>query len=249
MDFMRFIFWFVRKDILSSCYFLLLGLLFAALFPVIVGWYAYKRTPFLSVGGGSITSALYFAIDFFDLCVMAMLSGIFLIGMNVQTEKADGSFRTLLALPLPREQLFWARVLTAVFWGVALVTVGYLCVWFMQYLGFFSDDPLIALIARPDFFALLLALDLLLAVIFVGLSLLAGGRFILVALVVLFLMPSLVAKVFLNRMITGLDKWSVMPVVIETLSRMSNLAFLIIALSLLLGFVMSTIFKRKKAYL
>jgi len=243
---MRFIFWFVRKDILSSRHFLLV-LLFAALFPVMVGWYAYKRTPFLRVGGGSTTPALYslyFATDFLDLCAIAMLSGIFLIGTNVQTEKADGSFRTLLALPLSREQLFWARVLTAVFWGVALVTVGYLCVWFMQYLGFFSDDPLIALITRPDFFALLLAFDLLLAVIFVGLSLLAGGRFILVALVVLFLMPSLVAKVFLNRMITGLDKWSVMPVVIETLSQMSNLAFLIIALSLLLGFVMSAIFKR-----
>jgi ABC-type transport system involved in multi-copper enzyme maturation permease subunit len=245
---MRFIFWFVRKDILFSRY-SLLGLLVAALFPIIVGWYAYKRTPFLGIGGRPTTSAPYFAIDFLDLCAIAMLSGIFLIGMNVQTEKANGSFRTLLALPLSREQLFWARALTAMFWGMALVTVGYLGVWFMQYRGFFSDDPLIALIARPDFFALLLAIDLLLAVIFIGLSLLADGRFILVALVVLLFTPSLVTKIFLNRMITGLSKWSVMPVVIEALSRMSNLVFLVIALALLVGFAMSSIFKHKKAYL
>jgi NADPH:quinone reductase-like Zn-dependent oxidoreductase len=34
---------------------------------------------------------------------MAILSGIFLIGMKVHTEKVNGSFRVLLALPLSRE--------------------------------------------------------------------------------------------------------------------------------------------------
>jgi ABC-type transport system involved in multi-copper enzyme maturation permease subunit len=246
---MRSLFWFVRKDILFPRHSLFLGLLIAALFPLMVGWYAYKRTPFLGVGGRTIPSAPYFAVDFLNLCAMAILSGIFLIGMKVHTEKVNGSFRVLLALPLSREHLFWARVLTAVLWETALVTIGYLSVWFMQYRGFFSDDPLIALIAKLDFFALLLALDMLLAVILVGLSLLAGGRFVLVALALSFLTPSLGTKIFLNPMITGLSEWSVMPVVIEILSRRANLVFLIIALSLLLGFVMSTIFKYKRTHL
>jgi ABC-type transport system involved in multi-copper enzyme maturation permease subunit len=246
---MRSLFWFVRKDILFPRHSLFLGLLIAALFPLMVGWYAYKRTPFLRVGGRTIPSAPYFAVDFLNLCAMAILSGIFLIGMKVHTEKVNGSFRVLLALPLSREHLFWARVLTAVLWGTALVTIGYLSVWFMQYRGFFSDDPLIALIAKLDFFALLLALDMLLAVILVGLSLLAGGRFVLVALALSFLTPSLGTKIFLNPMVTGLSEWSVMPVVIEILSRRANLVFLIIALSLLLGFVMSTIFKYKRTHL
>jgi ABC-type transport system involved in multi-copper enzyme maturation permease subunit len=151
---MRSLFWFVRKDILFPRHSLFLGLLIAALFPLMVGWYAYKRTPFLGVGGRTIPSAPYFAVDFLNLCAMAILSGIFLIGMKVHTEKVNGSFRVLLALPLSREHLFWARVLTAVLWGTALVTIGYLSVWFMQYRGFFSDDPLIALIAKLDFFAL-----------------------------------------------------------------------------------------------
>lgn len=246
---MTFIIRFLKKDILFSRNFLFFWLVITALFPVMLGWYAWKATPFLSAGSREVTAVLYFPIDFFDLCIMTMLSGIFLIGMNVQTEKATGSFRVLLALPLSREQLFWARVLSALVWGLLPVTFGYLGLWLMRSLGYFSDNPLIALIAKPDFFALLIAFDLLLAAIFVGLSLFTDGRLVLALLLVLLLSSALVTKIVLNPVITGLSRWSVMPVIIETLSRVRNLAFLVVALALLVGFAMSAIFKHKKSYL
>lgn len=249
---MRFILWFVRKDILFSRYSLFFGLSCAALFPLMLGWYGYKQTPFLKVDESNLSSALHFLIDFLDLIIIAMCGGVFLISTHVQTEKTNGSFRTLLALPLSREQLFWARVLSALVLGMVPVTFGYLGLWLMRYRGFFSDDPLIALIAKPGFFALLLAFDVLLAAIFVGFSLLADGRIIVILLPVLILGPSLgprLAKIVLGPMTPGLSQWPAIPEVIKVLSRGSSVVLLTAAVALLVSLAMSMIFKRKKSYL
>jgi len=169
--------------------------------------------------------------------------------MSVQTEKANGSFRTLLALPLSREQLFWGRTLSAALWAAIPLAFGYMGLWLLQSFGFFGDDPFMVLIAGFKFFALLLAVDLLLAVILIGVSMLGDARSVLILLLASFLTPMIVLKIVLNPMITGLSKWSVMPVIIKTLGRVSNLAFLVVTLALLIGFAMSTIFKHKKSYL
>lgn len=249
---MRFVIWFIKRDALFSRHSLFFLLLISGFFLLMLGWYAFNQTPLPSLSANwkkLSTPTASFAVDFWTLCAMTLLCGIFIVGMSVQTEKANGSFRTLLALPLSREHLFWGRILSAALWAATPLAFGYIGLWSLQYLGFFGDDPLIALIAGFKFFALLLAIDLLLAVILIGVSLLGDARFILIVLLASLLTPWMVVHIALNPMITGLSKWSVLPEVIKVLSRMSNLVFLIVTLALLVGFAMSTIFKLKRSYL
>lgn len=248
---MRFIVWFLKRDLLFSRGSLFFLLLISGLFLLMLGWYAFTQTmlPRLSASWKMSPPPTSFAVDFWTLCAMTLLCGMFIVGMSVQTEKANGSFRTLLALPLSREQLFWGRILSAALWAAIPLAFGYMGLWFLQSFGFFGDDAFLTFIAGFKFFALLLAVDLLLAVILIGASMLGDARFVLILLLMVLLTPMIVLKIVLNPMITGLSKWSVMPVIIETLSPVSNLAFLVLTSALLIGFAMSTVFKRKRTYL
>jgi len=244
---MSFVIWFLKRDVLFSRRSLFFLFMVSGLFPLMMGWHAFNQT--LSTNERNSIPISHFATDFWMLCAMTLLCGLFIVSMNVQTEKANGSFRALLALPLSCEQLFWSRILSAALWAATPLTFGYISFWLIQWLGFFGDDALIVLISRFKFFTLLLAIDLLLAVLFVGVSLLGDARFVLVLLVVSLLTPTALNHIVLNRMITGLSEWSVMPVVIEVMSRTSYLGFLIVTIALLVGFAMSVIFKHKKSYL
>jgi len=241
--------WFIKRDVWldRGSFFSLLAFLLLPL-PVL-SWrvVSLARSP-SSSGSYPSPSLLLFIDEFQAFCWMSLFGGILIVAANIQTEKADGSFRHLLVLPISREHLFWSRILSAVFWSAIPLTVGYGWLGLLRQLGFFGGDNLIALILGIKFYALFIALDLLLAVTFIGLSLVGSTRLILIATVAIVFLSSRVGTILFLSNPTMIEsrKWLVLSHVVAFLSRMSNLITVIILLALGIGFVLSAIFKHKK---
>lgn len=187
------------------------------------------------------------ALDFFYYSLLSLFLGVAVIASTIHTEKANGSFRALLVLPLSREMLFWGRILSTALLCAMPLIVGYFGLWLLRSLDLIKGEPLIQTIAAFDFFALLLALDFLLAVIFIGSSLLGDARIVYLIFMGLFFVPLLINFV-LNPFFTGLHREPTFLIVIRFLSRMENLIGVIVLLTLLIGVVMSKVFRHKRTY-
>lgn len=187
------------------------------------------------------------ALNFFHYSLLSIFLGIAIIASTIHAEKANGSFRALLVLPLSREMLFWGRILsTALLCAMPLIVV-YSGLWLLRSLNLIKGGFLIQTIAAFDFFALLLAIDFLFAVIFIGSSLLGDARVVYLIFMGLFFIPLLI-NIILNPFFTGLRRESAFPIVIRFLSQMENLIGFVVLLALLIGIVMSKVFRHKRTY-